>query len=70
MTEKRNYNYNTRNWEKKNSIYNICVMVRGEEFSKEDLELVKNDLNLKGSSISRFITSKLINYRDSMKGGN
>ena len=70
MAERKNYNYNTRKWEKKNSIYKICVMVRGEELSKEELDVIKDDLKLKGSSISRFITSKLINYKDNMKGGN
>ena len=67
MAERKNYNYNTRKWEKKNSIYKICVMVRGEELSKEELDVIKNALNLKDSSISRFITSKLINYKYNMK---
>lgn len=67
---KKNYGYNSRNWEKKYNVYMLGITIKEEDLSRKDLELVKKNLSNKGISMSNFVISKIKEYKDSMKGGN
>lgn len=69
MPKKKNYNYNTRNWEKRNGVHRGSILFKESNLTKEEWENLKKEMHDKGTSISQFIVEYLRNYLDK-KGGN
>lgn len=60
--KKKSYSYNTRNWEKRHNVYNVCITIKEEDLSKKDLEKVKNTLKEQGLSLSKVVIRELSKY--------
>lgn len=66
--EKKNYSYNTRNWEKRHNVYKITITVKEEDFSKQDLAYLKTELKKKDMSVSNFVIQELSKCVKELKG--